>query len=202
MNLFIGCGSSNHLTIETYQSALQVMKSLAVIPDVHLVIGGASSGLLAACYQIFREYQKEVTIILDATRENEKKEYEMMGANVMIEDTAIDRTKRCYEESDMALFLDGGIGTIAEFWSFLEAKLTNHRDYPIHLYNQTGAYDAVLYTLEDGKERGMILPKDVHDWFQQDRNIDQVIQGVTTRLKQMKEQKGGVESCQHSQWKN
>ena len=67
---------------------------------------------------------------------------------IQIKDTVNERTDDLIKESDMILFLPGGVGTIYEFFSVLEEKRTNHIKQSIILYDPCNYFDKLKELLE------------------------------------------------------
>ena len=59
-----------------------------------------------------------------------------------------ERIEKLISESDISLFLPGGLGTINELFMFLESKRSHEFDKPIIIYNCCGFFDELLLFLE------------------------------------------------------
>ena len=178
MKIFIGCSAADSLTLDTYNLCGALIRELAATPDVDLVLGGASSGLMQLCYQTFKDCGKNVTIVLDKTRENEALNY--IEDQVFVEETTFDRTKRCYQESDMAVFLEGGTGTMTEILGVREEVRTTNRDYPIYLYNMTHLYDPLFQLFKEGVKRRTISKAESTMYMKEVKEVDEVIREIDT----------------------
>lgn len=189
MKVFLGCASAEQVTRESYESTCPVIQMLAEMEGVDVVLGGADSGYMEFCYHTFREYGKEVTLILDKEYAPSNEKY--LEDNVFIEETTMDRTKHCYQESDMAIFVDGGLGTVREIFSFMDEKRTRKDyHYPIYLYNKTHSYDPILALLRDGEKRGTINHYDATGLFEETKDAAFLKEQVERQKNQIEMRKG------------
>ncbi len=192
MRVFIGCSSLEDLSKESWLHCQKVIEVLAREQGVDLVLGGASSGLMKLCYEAFVQNGKAVLILLNATRENEQAQYP--GAQVVIEKTTFDRTKRCFFESDFALFLDGGSGTLSEILAFREEVRATLRAYPIYFYNENHAFDAFKALLQDGVDRNTISLAEQTAYLEEVKTLEEVQEKIKGCIEKNKE---GEMKCQN-----
>ena len=174
LKLFIGCGSRDVLDQDALNTYQKLIENLASIPSVNLVVGGMSSGLLKVCYDTFKKMGKKVTVILDKTRDEEMKKCTEYSDKFYAVPSTMQRSRKCYLESDMALFLEGGIGTFTEIWTFLEEKRTFQREYPIYIFNYNGIYDSFFCSLHESVQRGMTLSTDAKKWLIEEKNPEKI----------------------------
>ena len=66
----------------------------------------------------------------------------------IVTDTISRRTDGLIEESDVLLFLPGGVGTIYELFTAIECKKNGEFDKPIIIYNSNNFFDKLLDFLE------------------------------------------------------
>ena len=59
-----------------------------------------------------------------------------------------DRTDELINNSDILIFLPGGIGTLYELMTAIEMKRSKEFDKPIILYNATGFFDDIIHMLD------------------------------------------------------
>ncbi len=86
-----------------------------------------------------------------------KFELERGNADVKIEvSSPFERAGHLYENSDVIIFLDGGTGTLSEFYSFLNNKVeTDDKKKELVLVNIDGVYDKVIDDLRRRYKEGL-----------------------------------------------
>ncbi len=176
MKGMIGCASRDEVGEELLRKREKLLLRIKKMEEIQVILGGMEGGLLGLCYQIFQDNLLQEVII--------DKAYYKEGVDTKVKqvDSIFDRLKACYEKSDFALFLEGGIGTYAELFAFLDEKRTRDETYPIYLYNETGCYDCFFALLEDGVKKGTISSVDA-SYFHEIKEEDQLIKELEELLK-------------------
>ncbi len=159
MKLFIGCSSVDFMEKEKYR---HLLNPLLDIDKLEVILGGATSGLMQLVYQMCKEKKVPITFVVHQTYQEETENY--VHQQVLAASTTMDRSKYCYQKSDFCLFLNGGIGTFCEFFSFLEEKRTaKDENYPIYIYNEDHSFDVLYQLLEDMEQRKVASRKDLFE---------------------------------------
>ena len=143
MNVGIMCGSSDTASME---SRLNNSRAVSEIADMGytFVMGAGETGFMRDVKEILRENGNMLITV------GNRLELNRTTADVKIEvGSTFERAGHLYENSDVIIFLDGGTGTMAEFYSFLNNKIeTNDDKTKLVLYNKEGYYninaDAVI----------------------------------------------------------
>ena len=154
MRLFIGCSSSNSLDSEIVSDCKELVEGIASIPDVDLVYGAYNQGLMGICYDAFQRQGKKIIGITPKIYENDIDSQSL--DEFYLTDTTIERFNKIYEESDVFLFLPGGIGTFSEFFNAVEEHRTMKDNKQIILYNGTYFYTPVIKELYHLYQDGFI----------------------------------------------
>lgn len=118
----------------------------------NFVMGPNETGLLKKVKDVLFENNKNITIYGLAT-DNFKN---IRGTTKYEVKTVTDRIANLYKESDIIIFLPGGVGTRAEFYTMLDSKMELKCDKKLYLYNEFGDFDLLLQELESLKEKNYI----------------------------------------------
>ena len=145
MNLFIGCSSREDIP-DKYFKDCEILLDKLFQQDFNLVFGAYNQGLMKLSYNKALEYKHQVIGISPKIFQDD---FKNLNCNREIITKSISkRTERLIEESDILLFLPGGIGTIYELLSAIESKRSGEFDKPIIIYNSCGFFDELFLFLE------------------------------------------------------
>ena len=78
----------------------------------------------------------------------------------IITKTVSERTEGLIRESDVLIFLPGGIGTIYELFSSIESKRCHEFNKPIIIYNSNNFYDILLKFMNKMYNEKFVKEKD------------------------------------------
>ena len=154
MRLFIGCSSSDSLDSEIVSDCRKLVEDIASIPGVDLVYGAYNQGLMGVCYDAFQKQGKKIIGVTPKIYEDDIDSF--LLDEFYLTDTTIERFHKIYEESDVFLFLPGGIGTFSEFFNAVEEHRTMKDDKRIILYNGTYFYTPMIKELYHLYQEGFI----------------------------------------------
>lgn len=155
MKLFVGCGSSNSICEPYLSDCRALLKEVFQTHD--LVFGASSSGIMGIAYEEAKKNQKRIIGICTDMWKEDLKELECTKEYSV--PTILERTQKLEEESDVLLFLPGGIGTFVELFSAIDRKRNKEFDKPIIIYNLNHYYDSLLTFLEKNYEEGFTSKK-------------------------------------------
>lgn len=150
MNVGIMCSSKSSASLNSRLNNATVASALAM-QDYMFVMGSGTTGSMGNIKEILEENDKEIIAVgkgleLDKCRSKIK---------ISVSST-FERAEKIYENSDAIIFLDGGMGTISEFISFLNNKIEIKDNKVLLLYNEYGNYNDLLKYLEGRKKEGLI----------------------------------------------
>ena len=157
MKVGIMCGSYPG-NVEVNDSSKIVIEALTMKPYT-IVKGAGVNGTMGKVEEIARENGREILSIGNPIE---------LKIPVM---STFERLERIYENSDVVLFLDGGVGTVSEFLSFLNNKIETEGDKPLILYNPNGIYNLLLKDLEQRRRLGLIRDN-YKDYFDEAKNLN------------------------------
>ena len=144
MKIFVGCSSKNEIPSKYKDDCTKLLEKLFI--DNDLVFGAYDSGLMGISYHEALKNKKEVIgICPDAYKEDFK---DLNCTKEIVTKNVSERIDNLISESDICLFLPGGIGTINELFLALESKRCHEFDKPIIIYNSCGFFDELLLFLE------------------------------------------------------
>lgn len=145
MKIFIGCSSSSDIP-NKYQEDCQKLLKEIFTRDYDLVYGAYNQGLMNYCYQFARNNNHQV---IGITPEIFKEDLSNLNCTKeIITENILRRTEKLINESDILLFLPGGIGTIHELLTAIESKRSNEFKKPILIYNSNNFFDKLLSFFE------------------------------------------------------
>lgn len=144
MNIAVCCSSSNDISKKYLESSKKLLQ-LVFKKDNDLVFGAMNSGIMGIAYRIAKQNNRKVTGIAPEIYKDDFKELdcdeEILTKNVN------DRTNALINNSDVLMFLPGGVGTLYELMTALEMKRSGEFDKPIVLCNDTGFFDDIIQML-------------------------------------------------------
>lgn len=156
MKIFIGCSASKDIDKSYYDLCKPLVEE--VLKENDLVFGACHSGLMALTYDIAKSYRQKVIAICPERYIDDLKE--MDCDEEIITKKVNERTDALIENSDILLFLPGGIGTTYELLTAIEAKRCHDFDKPIIIYNPNHFYDHLIDFFEKLYEEKIAYEKD------------------------------------------
>lgn len=151
MRIFVA-SASRETNNETYNRLADDI-GLYIADGFHTyVFGGCVSGFMGRIYNVVRK-QNECCQIIAPGVEAYKDQIIQLAmkdpeAKCSISPTVNDRKNKIIENSDVLIFIVGGIGTLDELFSCIESKRAGEHDKPILIVNIDGYYDCLLGMLE------------------------------------------------------
>ena len=157
MKVFVGCASRN-TDVEEYNDLAKKIANYIVKGNHSYVFGGCNNGLMGVSYKIVnssdgstiaegvKAYEDEITsLIANSSNPNLK---------TNIHNTVNERTNAVFKNSDVIIFITGGIGSIYELMSAIETKRAGEHNNPIFIINVNGYYDNLIRMLEKTYKEG------------------------------------------------
>lgn len=151
MDIFIGCSSSEYISNKYLEDSKIFLEKL-FSSNNDLIFGVCSNGLMGLSHDIALKHGRYVTGICP---ELYMKQFNDVSCNEeTITKTVGERIKRVIDESDVLLFLPGGIGTVYELFTAIEWKRSCEFDKPIIIYNLFGHFNKLFEFLDMIYDRG------------------------------------------------
>ena len=144
MKVAVCCSSSDNIDKKYIESSDRLLEQIFKRNN-DLVFGAMNNGIMGIAYKNAKKYNRSVTGIAP---EIYKDDFLDLDCNKEILTKSVnERTEALINNSDVLLFLPGGVGTIYEFISAIEMKRSKEFDKPIIVYNETGFFDEMLHML-------------------------------------------------------
>lgn len=144
MNIAVCCLSSNDISEKYLESSKRLLQQIFK-NDNDLVFGAMNSGIMGLAYRIAKQNNRKVIGIAPKIYKDDFKELdcdkEILTKNVN------DRTDALMNNSDILMFLPGGVGTLYELMTAIEMKRSREFDKPIILCNDTVFFDDIIQML-------------------------------------------------------
>lgn len=171
MKLFIGCSSSNDIPEKYKKDCEKLLEELFKL-DNDLVFGAYNKGLMNQAYKIALKHNKQVIGITPEIFKEDLKNLDC--SKEIITRNISNRTEKVIEESDVLIYLPGGIGTIYELFTSIESKRSKEFNKPIIIYNSNNYFDKLLLFLEEIYNQNFTSSK-VKDCYYISNNITDVL---------------------------
>lgn len=170
MNIFVGCSSDDNIDKKYRDDCSNYLKEL--LKNNNLVFGAYNSGLMGLSYEITHLLNGEVIGVCSKNRINDLNDLEC--SKKIITEEVIERTKSIIKNSDVLVFLPGGLGTMHELFTAIECKRCNEFDKPIIIYNSCGYYDKLLILLEQMYKESFMQEKVSNNYYVSNSVIDTI----------------------------
>lgn len=174
MKIFVGCSSKNEIPNKYKEDCAILFEKLFQRND--LVFGAYDGGLMGISYNEALKNKREVIgICPDLYKEDFKT---LQCTKEIITKNVSERIDKLILESDVCLFLPGGLGTINELFMALESKRSHEFDKPIIIYNCCGFFDDLLSFLNKIYEENFTMDY-IKDSYYVSNNIDEIVDYIT-----------------------
>ncbi len=152
MLVFVG-GSSRETDEKCFNCAAEAIGEFIAKKGYGFVFGGCNSGLMGATYrEVIKNPDCKVYAALATEYEDDLQKIEYHTAYLL--DTVGQRKDAMIKLADVMVFLPGGIGTIDEIMTAIEAARTHQFDGKIIILNLDGYYDSLLRQLGIARWKG------------------------------------------------
>lgn len=150
MKIAVCCSSSNDID-KKYMESSKIILEQIFMQGNDLVFGASNSGIMGIAYKIAKQLNRNV---IGITTERYKDDLKDLDCDIeILTKNVTERTKEIINNSDLLLFLPGGIGTLCEFITSIEMKRNEEFDKPIIICNDTGYFDELLQMLNKVYEK-------------------------------------------------
>lgn len=166
MKVFVACSASNNIKDEYFSSSRILLED--VLKDNDLVFGACKSGLMEVAYDVTKKNGNKVIGVCPLRYKHDFKTLDC--DKEIITNTILERINGLIFESDILLFLPGGIGTINELLQSIESKRCHEFDKPIIIYNLNGFYNKLFDFLDKIYEEKFARDIDKELYFVSDSN--------------------------------
>ena len=142
MNIFVG-GSSKDTTNNKFSKSAQDIGKFIIDNKHNLVFGGCNSGLMGITYRtVCSSSDSKIIVTMAKAYKDDLKSIKY--DEVYFSNTVNERKNDVFKHSDALVFLPGGIGTIDEIMTSIEADRNHQINVPIVIINVDGFFDGLL----------------------------------------------------------
>ena len=172
MNVFVGC-SSRAPQNRIYEESCKVAKELAdwIVEKHHnYVFGAGKTGLMGVIYNEVQrklqedaplsDYNEELSVsdstkIIAVTLDRRAEDLKELECDIKLAfNTLSERKQVLFQLADVMIFLPGGLGTIDELISAIEAKRSFEHQKEIIICNVCGYFDSVVNAIDYSVNKG------------------------------------------------
>ncbi len=153
MRIFVGEGS-RYPSEKCYECAAEAIGEFIAGKSYGFVFGGCNSGMMGLTYRkVVENPNCEITAIVDKAYESDLDQLEFKYGHVA--STLAQRKDLILGLSDVLVFLPGGIGTIDELMTAIEAKRSGEYKGQIVIVNINSFYDNLIRQISLARWQGL-----------------------------------------------
>lgn len=169
MNVFIGCSSKEKLNEIYINSATNLAEYLSK-KSYNLVCGGID-GTMKIIGEVFTKNNMNTTIMTVEKYQN----INSNNHNIYSYNTIGERKYSLINNSNLIIFLPGGLGTLDEIFTTIESKRANEHNLPIIILNINNYYEGIIKQLDKLYEDNFAN--------KQDRNLYHITNNIEETIK-------------------
>jgi len=180
--IFIGCSSSSKLDNKYYRECDKLLKGIFKL-DLDLVFGASHDGVMGMAYDIALDNNREV---IGVCPEVYKDDFKKLKCNKeIVTKTVNERTNGLISNSDILLFLPGGIGTMYELFCSIESKRSHEHNKEIIVFNMDNFFND-LFKQIDKVYNENFTGRQIADNYKIFNNRDDIIEYIIKIVKERK----------------
>jgi len=145
LKIFVGCSSSSNIPNQ-YRDDCKILLNELFKEENDLVFGAYNSGIMGDSYNSALNNGRNIIGICPEAYKDDFKD--LKCTSEITTKTVSERTDKLINESEVLLFLPGGIGTIYELFNSIESKRCHEHDRAIIIYNSCNYYDDLFAFLD------------------------------------------------------
>lgn len=144
MKIFIGGSSSNNIDKKYLEENKKLLD--LILQENDLVFGACNGGIMGLAYNSAINYERQIIgISQEAYKDNFKS---LKCTKEIVTSSTLEKTKKLIDESDLLLFLPGGIETYFELFSAIESKRCQEFNKPIIIFNLNNFFDKFIEMMD------------------------------------------------------
>ena len=150
MNVLVCCSSQSpdNAIFEFAEEAAKEIAEFIVRGNHNLVFGGGKTGLMGVISQKVQQNRPNSKIFISTLRKWQDDLEEDTFDDCFVFDKLSERKDKLFELADVIVVLPGGLGTIDELFSAIEAKRTGEIDKLIIICDFKGYFDEALQMID------------------------------------------------------
>jgi len=154
--------SSSDLIDDKYKKSSEELISFLAGENIELNWGSGSSSIMGISYKRFSERGNKINGY--TTPKYVSDIDNLPKASHTVYDDTFDLKKNIFIDADIIVCLPGGIGTISEFFAFLEEIRSNDKSKLVILYNKDHHFDTTI-ALIDGLVKRNFNNNSIYNYF-------------------------------------
>ena len=165
MNIFVG-SSSRNIECKEFNELAEKIGNFIVEGKHNYVFGGCIRGLMGTIYEIVKNTESKIiaTSVLSYSDEIECLNKDYPKAIQIVSKNVGERKNELIHNSDVMIFIPGGIGTLDELFSSIEAKRAGEHNNPIFIMNINGYYNKLVEMLDNIYKNKFASPSDSENY--------------------------------------
>ena len=145
MKIAVCCSSSDGIN-KKYLESSEIILNQIFKKENDLVFGAMNNGIMGIAYRIAKANNRKV---IGISPEIYKDDFKQLECDTEILTKGVnDRTDAMIDNSDVLIFMPGGVGTLYELMTAIERKRSKEFDKPIIVCNDTGFFNELLQMLD------------------------------------------------------
>lgn len=145
MNIFIACSSSEEIPKKYFEKSFELLNEIFK-KENDLVFGAYYKGIMNDAYKIALENKRKITGIVPEKYIDDAKNLKL-NKKIVTKDI-VSRGQELLKNSDICIFLPGGLGTILELSMALDKKRNGEIDSKIIIFNEFNFFDGYLENIK------------------------------------------------------
>ena len=170
MRITISSASNSKIDEKYLKTAKNLLDYLVTIDNVELNWGSCSVSVMGKCYETFKNAGKKIYGYTTKKYADDIKN--LPSATHSIFDNTFDLKKGFFYDADIIICLAGGIGTISEFFSYLEEIRSNDQNKLLIIYDEDYHFDSIIKIIDELIEK-KFSDKDIYNYFKVIHNIEE-----------------------------
>lgn len=154
MKIAVFCSANSHIN-PIYFTHTEILGKWMAAHNHTLVFGGCNLGLMQCIAKAVHTANGKTIGVIPSIIEKHGKASEYVDVEIPCE-TLSDRKDLMLAQSDIAIALPGGIGTLDEIFSVAAAHTIGYHQQRVILYNINGFWNPLIALLDDMALQGMI----------------------------------------------
>lgn len=172
MRFFVGCAARSGISNKYENIAYEIGKYIGSNNHT-LTFGAFSEGMMGSLYKGFMDTSKDKDVH-GYTKDKWIENFESLTLTKKdVSKNIQERKQKLFDDCDIALILPGGLGTLDELVSLIEAKETDEINYEIIIVNIDNYYNSIIEFFD--KCLGEGLARDAKRLYKVTTNIDDTI---------------------------
>ena len=171
MKIAVFCSANSHIDPDFFTLTEELGQWMSRHGH-HVVCGGCNLGLMECIARSVHEAGGRAIGVVPRIVEKHGRVSEYIDVDIPC-DNLSDRKDLMLAQSDVAIALPGGIGTIDEVFTIAASHTIGYHHKRVILYNMKGFWNALIALLDDLQAKGMIR-ESWHDYIEVANNIDEI----------------------------